>query len=95
MSHGAAGVYAGAFFGAATVCFFLLVWRWRRAYAACADPVEARRSLVTMCGIAALFLALWLTCGRVALAFEALRYAIAPLTLAGFAALAVSAGHRT
>ena len=93
MSHGAAGWYHAVVYGALAVCFFGMLWRWRQWYATAPDGAPARRSLRLVGGAALLFVALWLTCGRVSMGIDVLRWAVPPVALAGMGLLAAGVGR--
>ena len=80
-------IFQTIFYGLAVICFFATLWKWRRWYVDTPDEALARRSLWGITGVALVFLALWLTCGKSAFGVTVLKWAIAPIACAGFACL--------
>jgi len=88
VTHGWPGIYHGMLYGALTVLFMAGLWRWRQWYVTTADVAHAGRTLWLAWGAAALFVALWLLCGRNSMNITVLQWAVPPIALAGAGALA-------
>ncbi len=91
MNQGVEAIFPGVIFSLALIGYFALLWRWRTWYAATDDVALAHRSLWAVAGVSLLFLALWLTCGRVSMDVMIVKWAIPPMTLLGIGCLLKSA----
>lgn len=87
MSHFPGAIFQTIFYGGAVICFFALLWQWRRWYVAAGDEALAGRSLWAIVGVSLIFMALWLTCGKTAFGVKVLKWVISPLALGGFGCL--------
>jgi hypothetical protein len=95
VSHDIDAIFPGIIFSLALIGYFALLWRWRTWYAATSDVALARRSMWAVTGVSLLFLALWLTCGRVSMNVMIVKWAIPPMTLLGIGCLLKSAAGAT